>query len=269
MIRSAISKILTDLKRGEFNKESTGQLLVYFMKLVESYQWNPKKLKDCDKLCEIASGLISSFIYRGEVLLSTCLKCVTFSFWYVTLLHQNSWLQNRSSKLERAENLTLSSTADVLKVMYRFTPSEKLEFQNCLSQFIRELGESSQLPAKIIHFVCRLGSNDVWHLSSSFQKSDCIRFLLGVGIDRNAVDEIGDTPLIIARERPVMDIKCIKIMLDAGAHIDLANEKNFSALNILKSRLNENYFEIFPLINSVRPLQCRCASVIRQNQIFF
>ena len=78
---------------------------------------------------------------------------------------------------------------------------------------------------------------------------------------------------ILANERLAIDIKCIEIMLDAGAHIDLVLEKGynarFSALRILKSRLNENYSEIFPLINSVRPLNCLCANVIRQNEIPF
>ena len=67
-----------------------------------------------------------------------------------------------------------------------------------------------------------------------------------------------------------MDVKCIKVLqlLDVGACcINQANELEFSALAIFKSRLIENYYEIFPLIHFVPPLKCRCAIVIRQNKI--
>ena len=48
-----------------------------------------------------------------------------------------------------------------------------------------------------------------------FLKSDCIRLLLDAGVDPNVVDESGDTPLVIlANESPVINIKCIKMMLD-------------------------------------------------------
>ena len=64
-------------------------------------------------------------------------------------------------------------------------------------------------------------------------------------------------------------LKCVKVLFDAGAHIDLANEKEFSALNILKRRETENCSDIFPLINRVLPLKCCFANVIRQKQIPF
>ena len=60
-----------------------------------------------------------------------------------------------------------------------------------------------------------------------------------------------------------------KLFLDAGAHIDLANEEGFSALNILKHRQTENYSGIFPLINRVLSLKCCCANILRQNKISF
>ena len=203
------------------------------------------------------------------------MKALKFSFWLViAIMHQHAWLQNRSYKIERAESSTFSFIESVLEKLSQFSPSQKLEFQNCLSLFIQKGGKSSKLPAKIIQWVCRLGTNNRYHFSNSFQKSDCIRFLLDAKVDPNAVDEWGNTPLfILTNERPAIDIKCIEIMLDAGAHIDLALEKGynarFSALRILKSRLNENYSEIFPLINSVRPLNCLCANVIRKNKIPF
>ena len=124
------------------------------------------------------------------------------------------------------------------------------------------MGESSKLHAKIIHWVCHLCQNDRYYFSSSFQ---------GAGFDPNAVDEYyGNTPhVILARDRPAIDIICTKIMLDAGAHIYHPNKNKLSVLIILQSRLKENYSEISPLIYSVRPLKCLCANVIRQNKIPF
>ena len=204
---------------------------------------------------------------------------IRWQFWEEALkLREHVWLQNRSMKIELAERTAFNITVIALKKFHQIGPSERSEFQNCLSLFIDQGWKSSQLPAKIITWVYHLHSCDSEYFMNPFLKSDCIRLLLDAGVDPNVVDESGDTPLVIlANERLKINIKCIKMMLDAGTHIDQANSSidfNFnqrrdSALEILKSRLHANYSGIFPLINVVLPLKCLCANVIRQNRIPF
>ena len=267
--------VTDNLIRGEY--DDTSEFLFGMMEMVKSYQWDPKR--ESDKVCDIALGLVSTFAVKsqwGRTSFPYCIKALAFAFCYVGILHQYVWLQNRSMKIELAERKAFNITVIALKKFHQIGPSERSEFQKCLSLFIGQGWKSSQLPAKIITWACHLHSCDSEYFMNPFLKSDCIRLLLDAGVDPNVVDESGDTPLVIlANESPVINIKCIKMMLDAGAHIDQANSSidfNFnqrrdSALEILKMRLRTNYSAIFPLINVVLPLKCLCANVIRQNRI--
>ena len=244
----------------------TFEFLLRMIGCIETYQWNPKRIEDSEIVCSVALSLISLCVMysrlhpiRNSFSFSCSMKVLGFVSWFIDIVHQHAWLQDRSNKIERAEKEALEFAVTVLQSLSRFSSSEKREFQTCLSHFIRKVGGSSQWPANIINWVCQVISCNTNFLSSSFQKSDCIRFLLDAGVDENACDKFGNTPLVILGkgELESIDIECIKMLLDAGGHMDLANEEGFSALNILKRRQSENS-EIFPLINRVQPLMCCC-----------
>ena len=240
----------------------TFEFLLRMIGCIETYQWNPKRIEDSEEVCLIALRLFPSCVAESRRNLnwfSWSMKSLGFVFWFIDIVHQYAWLQDRSKKIERTEVEAYFFTVTLLQRLPRFSSSEKREFQNCLSHFIRKVGGSSQWPANIINWVCQVISSNTNFLSSSFQKSDCIRFLLDAGVDENACDKFGNTPLVILGkgELESIDIECIKMLLDAGGHMDLANEEGFSALNILKRRQSENS-EIFPLINRVQPLMCCC-----------
>ena len=91
------------------------------------------------------------------------MKDLRFSFLYVSVLYEYSWLQNRSEKIEKAERNAFGIIKIALKKLTRFSAPEKLEFQKCLSQFIGKIREIGQLSASIIHLVCRLDSSDGDH----------------------------------------------------------------------------------------------------------
>ena len=260
-----------------FNPKSS-KLVFGMMELVESYQWNSKKLENAKEVCRIVRKLLS-VCYCGwdyepsyQFLSSFVnhMKALRFFFWYVSIFYKYSWLQECSVKIEEAERNAFNIIEFALRKLRQFSPPEKRKFRNCLSESIRKIEESSRLPATIIHWVCNLDSSDRYYFSSSFQKSDSIRFLLDAGVDPNTVDFLNTPLLILAKTKlESIDIECIKVLLHGGAHIDLVNKKGFSALNILKHRQTENYSEIFPLVNRVLPLKCFCANVIRKNGIRF
>ena len=107
--------------------------------------------------------------------------------------------------------------------------------------------ESSQMSVKIIHWVCRVNSSSAQRIFA-FHKTDCIPLLLDAQVDPNAIEDFWYTPLLLLASNRSIDIDCINILLDAGAHIYQINNNCVSALNILNSRLNENYILIISLL---------------------
>ena len=96
--------------------------------------------------------------------------------------------------------------------------------------------------------------------------------------DANAKDGNGYTPLhYVARNGNFSNIAtATKLLLDAGAHLDVGNNSGVTPLDAFKAR--NNYFErkgIVPcpylqqVTRTVLPLTCLSAQVIRQNQIPF
>jgi hypothetical protein len=106
-----------------------------------------------------------------------------------------------------------------------------------------------------------------------------IQWLLKLGADPNAVDEKGQTPLHIwARERYFLTeewfVPMFRALVDADTHLDTANDEGETVISILKENLlslkqhgkiAQPYFE--SLANTVFPLKCYCARVIRRHGI--
>ena len=127
-------------------------------------------------------------------------------------------------------------------------------------------------------------SRDILHLNDIPNKNHArlqtIKRLLQFGADPNAIDGKGQTPLHRLAETTRFNadesIPLFQVLLDAGAHIDAAGDDGKTALCILKEILWSNangdrivhpYFE--SLINSVFPLSCYCARVIRRHGVPF
>ena len=107
-----------------------------------------------------------------------------------------------------------------------------------------------------------------------------IQWLLKLGADPNAVDEKGQTPLHIwARERYNFGddswfLPMFRALVDADAHLDTANDEGETVISIVKKNLlslihsgsiAQPYFDA--LANTVFPLKCYCARVIRRHGI--
>ncbi len=113
-----------------------------------------------------------------------------------------------------------------------------------------------------------------------------IELILKLGADPNAIDEKGRTPLQILSEKDdgFYMPNCVSIfraLVDAGTHLDIAADDGETVHSLLKKtfgpyrdhRFRQPYFESHPyyesLINTVPPLSCQCARVIRRSGICY
>nr|CAH0112565.1 unnamed protein product [Daphnia galeata] len=110
--------------------------------------------------------------------------------------------------------------------------------------------------------------------STKHARLQTIQRILKFGADPNASDWFGRTPLHYLAERTQYNadesIPLFQVLLDAGAHLDVTADDGKTVICILKEKLEgkENpYFE--SLINTVFPLTCLCAGVIRRHGIPF
>ena len=151
------------------------------------------------------------------------MKAFRFACGHINNLYQYYTHQDRTRKIKRAAKLVFEFTLIIMKMLTRLSQPECQEFKNCISHYLRqdEGWQNSELPARIIHWAC--GSGRKSHI---FPKIDVIRLLLEAGIDPNAVDKDGNSPLLIVSQWPYcydFGITGVKMLLDAGAHLDQAN----------------------------------------------
>jgi hypothetical protein len=158
----------------------------------------------------------------------------------------------------------------------RITSEEQKILKKFYCDYLRNLPERT---TTVLHeAVSRdiLHSNDI--PNKNHARLQTIKRLLQFGADPNAIDGKGQTPLHRLAETTRFNadesIPLFQVLLDAGAHIDAAGDDGKTALCILKEILWSNangdrivhpYFE--SLINSVFPLSCYCARVIRRHGV--
>jgi hypothetical protein len=110
--------------------------------------------------------------------------------------------------------------------------------------------------------------------SMNHARLQTIKRIVKFGADPNAIDEKGQNALhILAASWPFKEdesVPLFQVLLDAGTHLDTAGDDGKTVLCILKERLEGKvhpYFE--SLINTVFPLSCYCARVIRRYGVPF
>ncbi len=147
---------------------------------------------------------------------------------------------------------------------------ESSEYKSCLDSFVR-LHYKWDLPYRnLLHMAC-----DNFNIPTYV-----IQLLLQAGADPNAPDLKEDnTPLhLLARVNYGRDLNtdAIRLLVDAGGHVDLVNKKGTTVLDMLRLRQKHQltvYQELSPnpeiqsLINTALPLTCSCARIIRKFDI--
>ena len=233
------------MPRSSWNgNERTCKFLLSVMEHLQSYEWDSNKTGDSVEACAIIDEMLLQFsightahrrpgrfqfvqyvpyVHESFRSFTNIMKAFRFACGHINNLYQYYTHQDRTRKIKRAAKLVFEFTLIIMKMLTRLSQPECQEFKNCISHYLRqdEGWQNSELPAKLIHWACGSGRR-----SHIFPKIDVIRLLLEAGIDPNAVDKDGNSPLLIVSQWPYcydFGITGVKMLLDAGAHLDQAN----------------------------------------------
>ena len=160
----------------------------------------------------------------------------------------------------------------------RISNQEKKKLEEYYSNFIQNF--FAHRTSTVLHVILELDeSSYMANNRRTWINVNTIHWLLKLGADPNAVDEKGQTPLHIwAGERHLLKeewfVPMFRALVDADTHLDTANDDGETVISILKENLlslkqsgeiAQPYFDA--LANTVFPLKCYCARVIRRQGI--
>ena len=142
---------------------------------------------------------------------------------------------------------------------------ESEEFKQWLSGYIGVV-ECHPRMFTLLHAVCHCHPQD----------NNTIQLLLNAGACPIATDKYGNSPLLLLSLARSFNGTAVQLLLDAGAHLDQANDEGITPLNMLKrvqliiakQNLAPDPY-LHSLCDTFFPLQCLCAQVIRKHRIPF
>jgi hypothetical protein len=187
------------------------------------------------------------------------------------------------NRLHRVNICAYDFVSLLFKSFPRLNQEKHKQLEECLSQFIPldvHRGSHSLLHAGI--------NRSVWLYESNTQR--LIQLFLKMGVDPNATDRKGKTPLHILAEKwnwtrfstyldsadfPSESLSNVfQSLVEAGGHLDQATPEGHTVIDFLeiqrkKHSLHDYYFNSYlnSLINTVLPLSCYCAQSLRQHKI--
>ena len=153
-----------------------------------------------------------------------------------------------------------------IKCLPLLNPEDSIVFKQWLSSYIA-LIECHPRVHTLLHAVCKVPQ------VCQPPVSNMIQLLLKAGACPFATDEDGQSPLFYLSHARFFNGTAVRLLLNAGAHLDQLNEKSTTPLDNLKSlqlqlarkNLSDPYLD--SLCNTFFSLQGLCAKAIRQNRI--
>lgn len=220
-----------------------------------------------------------------------------FAFQHLHRMCTKFWPEDkqfRPTRIGQLTKLVLDISVSIFGSLSRFSQEERQQFKQSLSHYVRlSRGSGIDKPNLLLKACCL--SYVSRQREADYEKF--VQLFLDAGEDPNATDSQGNTPLhcLLAKNQyeywltnpwdnpnraehtsvvSLNYVALIRLLLDSGCHVDQPNEAGETILELLKRsrKMQENFNKPFDhylelVINTVLPLTCYSAQVIRKHNI--
>jgi hypothetical protein len=232
---------------------------------------------------------------------SCILKKLTFVFSFASehliRIHSMYWPTNQKDRADNIHDTTkivCILSVSIMRMLSQVSFQDGERFKQNLARYIHIYEEWETDKPNLFHRACNL-FYVVEQKEPDYQQ--VIRLFLEAGANPNAIDADGNIPLHCLLPKndfeywltnpwdnpnendniPVIRsnfIESVRVLLDAGSHVDQSNRRRESVLELLKrNRKKQQSFKasfdsrLDDVIHSVLPLTCYCAQSIQKNNI--
>ena len=179
----------------------------------------------------------------------------------------------KNADLPRIEEIVYHFLYVLDHISPQMADQDQLNLEKCYYDYIRYA--TTERKTTVLHLAvwAMILSEDDFHLTT-------IELILKLGADPNAVDEDGLTALhLLADKKELLllhkYVDVFQALVNAGTHLDTAADNGETVLSLLKKNVMRFKQVVFihpyyeSLLNTVFPLSCLAARVIRRNGIRF
>lgn len=221
----------------------------------------------------------------------------SFASDHLIRIHSSYWptnQKNRADTINKTTAIVCKLSVSIMRMLPRVSFQDGERFKQNLARYIHIYEEWETDKPNLFHRACNL-FYVVEQKEPDYQQ--VIRLFLEAGANPNAIDADGNIPLHCLLPKndfeyfltnpwdnpnendiPVIRsnfIESVRVLLDAGSHVDQSNRRRESVLELLKqNRKKQNSFIAYSsdsrlddVINSILPLTCYCAQSIQKNNI--
>ena len=310
-IISKISKFMTnsDLNsrfRTHEDLENLSNISIYVLKQLNKWWENDSAScvsmetwdvnKEALNYCWGSIRLLHKDITSNSTLLFPNFMFVfSFASEHLNRVHAKYWPANqkdRDDALYEMTKIVCHISVSIMHVLPQLSSKESKQFKTSLARYIHLYEEWETDKPYVFHRACNLP----YLVGQKTNYEQVIQLFLEAGADPNAVNADGNTPLQCLlpknefqywltnpwdspneKDVPIIRsnfIASVRVLLDAGSHVDQSNRRGETILELLKRnrKMQQSFkapFDPFleSVIDSVLPLTCYCAQSIRKNNI--
>lgn len=257
---------------------------------METWDVNKEALNHCWSSVRLLHKHITS-----NMLFPNFMFVFSFASEHLNRVHAKYWPTNQKDRADALYQLTkivCHIAVSIIRMLPQLGSKESKQFKTSLAHYIHLYEEWETDKPYVFHRACDL----LYLVGQKSNYEQVIQLFLEAGADPNALNADGNTPLHCLlpknefqywltnpwdnpneKDVPIIRsnfIASVRVLLDAGSHVDQSNRRGETILELLKRnrKMQQSFkapFDPFleSVIDSVLPLTCYCAQSIRKNNI--